>query len=241
MPFFTNFLLNTIFPKQCLSCHQEGQYVCPKCLDKIPTNKTNCFVCKKRSPDGSICIKCKKSNKLKLDRILVASDWNNLLVRQMIYEFKYRFIKDLSFPIAQIIIKYIQINNLITDDINRYIIIPVPLHKFRLSWRGYNQAQLIGQVVSDKFNINIENNLILRAINTGSQMEINDNEKRAQNVCNAFKINSEFTKSKFDVIKNKIIILVDDVCTTGSTLNECAKTLQLLKPFGIWGLVMAKG
>ncbi|MBI4709456.1 MAG: ComF family protein [Candidatus Portnoybacteria bacterium] len=174
----------------------------------------------------------------------------------MIYECKYRFIKDLTKPLGEILKIFLETNKLTNPvlsevkgwqterltnwETDKLILIPVPLHKKRLLWRGFNQAGLIALKINEDFKIPVLNNLIFRSRHTPPQMEIKNNLEREKNIFSAFRLNSNFDL-KNNPIKNNVVILIDDICTTGSTLNECAKILKPLKPKEIWGLVIARG
>lgn len=233
-----NTIFDIIFPKFCLSCNREGFYVCPACFAKIPLKKgVRCYICGKRSPNGKTCTPCKTKAGSKLTGLLIASDWNNMLVRQMIYEFKYRFIKELSSPLTEILIKFLETNKPINLSTDKLILIPVPLHKRRLSWRGFNQSELLAQQINNYLKIPIIDNLLFRTKNTSPQMEITDQIQRIKNVSGAFKIKSQDENP----LRNKSIILVDDICTTAATFENCARALGPLKPKEIWGLAIARG
>lgn len=120
----------------------------------------------------------------------------------------------------------------------RIILAPVPLHKKRLVWRGFNQAELLAEQISKKLKIRIYKDILIRQKNTAPQMEIKDKDERVKNVKDAFEAKKSFSQDEF---KNRIFILIDDVSTTGSTLQECAKALKTLKPKEIWAFVIAKG
>lgn len=268
--------LDLIFPKYCLGCGKENSYVCQDCLNQISiSSSSRCFICGHRSPRGSLCKKCKDKFKPTLKGLLVSSDWNNLLLRQIIYEYKYRFVKELADPLAHLMINFLKTNKLInphtssqnmktlrqelndlgepkqqtnqnpkgvginlsTDEL---VLIPVPLHKRRLNWRGFNQAQLLAQKISTHFDIPLENEILKRSRSSLPQVEIKNKNERRKNITGVFKINNKFNNN-FDGLKNKKIILVDDICTTGSTLEECAKTLKPLGPKEIWALTIARG
>jgi ComF family protein len=164
----------------------------------------------------------------------------------MIYEYKYRFIKELSKNLGSFIVNYI-INihkPLLNDDehdktlINsNTIFVPVPLHSKRQHWRGFNQSELLANEVSRHFKTPALN-LIERTRNTLPQAEIKKQSERKTNTRKAFSLSSSADNNN---LRGKTFIIVDDVCTTGSTLGECAKTLQPLKPKEIWGLVLARG
>lgn len=232
-----DFILDLLFPKFCLGCQKEGFYICHQCFEKIEINKfSNCFICGKRTSDNQVCQNCQR--KTKLTGLLIASDWENLLLRQIIYEYKYRFIKDLSKPLGQIMINYLKSHQLINSSTNQIILIPIPLHSRRFVWRGFNQAELLAQEVGKYFNLSVRTDILKRTRHTLPQMDIKEQKERQENISQAFSWNPDFNQ---EIIKNKIIILIDDVCTTGSTLEECAKIFKPLKPKEIWGLVIARG
>lgn len=237
--------LDLIFPRYCLGCGLEGSYLCRDCLKLLlPLNSASCFICGRRSPTGRVCQSCARQHHSYLDGILVAADWNNLLLRQIIYEYKYRFIKELADPLSELIISFLNIAQPACwpkqPDHNQLLIIPVPLHGQRLAWRGFNQSELLAQKISGHFDLPLAKDLLIRPRYTLPQREITDKKIRLKNIKNAFALSPKI-KAKNYSLKNKIVILIDDVSTTGATLQECAQALQTLKPKEIWGLVIARG
>ena len=99
------------------------------------------------------------------------------------------------------------------------IIIPVPISKKRNKERGYNQSLLIAREIAKNENVKLRNNVISKVKNNTTQSKLNK-EERAENVKNVYKI----TKNKEIIDKN--ILLIDDIFTTGATLNECSKMLK---------------
>lgn len=97
------------------------------------------------------------------------------------------------------------------------IIVPVPLFWWKNLRRGYNQAALLSEIISQECDIKI-NDIMRRIKNTKSQTKL-DEQARRKNVLNAFALKS-------NTIENKKIILIDDVMTTGATINECARVLK---------------
>lgn len=258
-----DFILDFLFPKHCLGCQKEGSFICANCFGNIEINQfSTCFICSKRSVDNRVCPDCKK--KTKLAGILIASSWDNLLLRQLIYEYKYRFIQDISKPLSQLLIDFLKTTNLYYQPIDEILLIPVPLHNVRLYWRGFNQAEFLAKEISNYFNMPMVK-LLERKRNTRPQVEIKKQKERKKNIESAFELNKNYvsflpaslklqrgerkqesTSVSLDSehtnkFKNKIIILIDDITTTGSTLEECAKILKQLKPKEIWGLVLARG
>jgi len=126
-----------------------------------------------------------------------------------------------------------------------FTVIPIPLHKQRLRFRGFNQAELLAKEVAEHFSIPLETNVLERTRAVLAQAKIKNHKDRKENIKNIFKINSEFIKKCVkegkNLLKNKIIILVDDVATTNATLSEAAKVLKEAGAKEVWGLVVAKG
>jgi len=112
------------------------------------------------------------------------------------------------------------------------LIIPVPLCEKRAKERGYNQAELLAHVVSKKVNLEMNNKILLRIKQTPTQVNLSHYE-RNQNMIDAFKVNNK------KVIKGKTILLIDDVYTTGATIQECAKTLIIAGAKKVYALTAA--
>jgi len=216
-------IIDLLFPIHCLNCRQEGEFICSSCFKKILINKKYYF---------------DKNNILK--KTIVAGCKEDELLKQAVYRYKYNFIKDLAKPLGQLMI-----NKLIEDikkkDLKKFILMPIPLHQKRLRWRGFNQAELLAQVINQKLNIPVINNLLVRIKNNTPQAKIKKAFQRRQNIHDVFEIKDVPCEAKnvFN-FKKKIIILVDDISTTSATLGEAARTLNVLKPKQIWGLVLTK-
>ncbi len=232
-----NCFLDIIFPRYCFGCNKEGSYFCFDCFSSVPLQKSIvCFVCGRRSPTGSVCKKCRQKNNF-LNGLIVASDWENMLLRKIIYGYKYHFVKELSEPLSRIMINFLENIKPANWQIDQLILVPVPLHPRRALWRGFNQAEILAEKIGDHFNLPTAADILIRCRHTLPQMNINDQIERRKNIKNAFML----SEKNFIYLENKIVLLVDDVCTTGSTLEECAETLKPLKPKEIWGLVIARG
>ena len=117
---------------------------------------------------------------------------------------------------------------------NNPIIVPVPLHAYRQNWRGFNQAELIARKISNMYQVRTLNALS-RNRRTDPQANIDDPDERAQNIADAFDCPDP------SQIIGQDIILVDDVCTSGATLNTCAQVLKSKGAKTITALAVARG
>jgi ComF family protein len=114
-------------------------------------------------------------------------------------------------------------------------IVPVPIHGKRLQWRGYNQTILLANELSRETSIRTIPDLLIKNKNTAAQTTLRSN-KRKVNLKSAFSINEKYT----DLIENSNIMITDDVFTTGSTANECAKVLKKHGAKKVFVLTIAK-
>lgn len=231
------FFLDTLLPKHCLSCNQEGAFLCKNCLKKIKLNSFQvCPICQKFLTEfGEICRYCKPL-KPPIDSLTLATDYKDPLVSKAVHLFKYKFVDELADSLAEILVKIYQKNKLPIPD----FIIPVPLHPLRLRWRGFNQAELLannlGSNLLSNFPVEVNNQILSRVKFTSTQAKLKNAENRQENLKKAFQVDLKFLEK----IKNRRILLIDDISTTGSTLMECGKELRKLKPKSIHCLVIAR-
>ncbi|MFA5086736.1 MAG: ComF family protein [Candidatus Paceibacterota bacterium] len=226
-----NLMLDAIFPKKCLNCGKEGNFFCEDCFSLIDVNPFKYCLCER--PQKIISEKqCKYCANKKLDGLYSASDFEQAQVRQLIHNFKYKSqIKELCYPLSLLILthlyfiaKYFPPNSLL---------VPVPLFIKKKKRRGFNQAEEIGKVISEKIGIPISLDNLARIKNTQPQVKLN-REQRIENIKNAFEIKN---KNEF---KGKIIFLLDDVYTTGATMEECSRLLKKAGAKEVWGLTVAR-
>ncbi|KKP68836.1 MAG: Amidophosphoribosyltransferase-like protein [Candidatus Moranbacteria bacterium GW2011_GWE1_35_17] len=237
------FILDIIFPIYCISCKKEGSaWLCDKCLNKIifKVNQT-CPICNKIiTPNGEACFSCQHQSAI--DGILVASFYRKnkkkTVVAALIHFYKYRFVDTIGLSLGKILERSILRSTLPLPE----IIIPVPLHHRRLRWRGFNQSQLLatylGENLTPGFGIPVATDALLRNRYTKPQMEIKNRQKRELNTQDAFSFNGK--KITSGEIRGKVIFLVDDIATTGSTLFECAKELKKTGAKKVYGIVLAR-
>ncbi len=203
-----NFLLDLIFPKFCYGCQKQGSYLCQDCQSILNVNEYHQPFKTEYLDDLYFSIAYKTSG----------SSYQDRLIHLLIHKFKYYpFVRELSQPLSDLIINHFQLSEKPTPFNNKeFLIVPVPSSQKRKKWRGYNQAEEIANHLSSYLKIKMINNILIKKKETPFQSQLNQKE-REENILDSF-------QSKTKIKKN--ILLVDDVYTTGATINECAKTLK---------------
>ena len=207
-----------------------------------------CGICEKINKDG-LCPKCNLELKKQAEvNILQKEEIEENIKKEkyfeeLMYIFKYegqvrKLILDYKFNeksyLYKTFVNFLLKNEKIFENIKKYDkIIPVPISKKRNKERGYNQSMLIAEEIANKTNLELMNNCLIKTKNIIEQSKLNK-EDRQQNIQGVYSLQNE------RLITNKKILLVDDIYTTGSTVNECCKILQQANPKTIGVLVLAK-
>src|SRR3989344_2113686 len=202
-------ILDLFFPRFCLECKKKGKYICAECLSKMSVAKQICPVCKRYNFGGKTHDRCASKNNL--DGLVTFWNYEGV-VRKAILALKYRF----AYSVAEELVASLNLDIRSDDNV---ILLPVPLHIKRENWRGFNQATVLGKLLADKQNWQVENNLLLRLENTISQVKL-DREKRLQNISGKFALNDEAKRVILSEAEGSqpVFIIFDDVWTTGSTI-----------------------
>jgi ComF family protein len=182
-------LLDLLFPKKCLECGKEGRYICDECFKKV-------------SP-----ARCDNSN--------YAIFKYEGVIRKAIISLKYKFAYDLADELVDACIQRLKTSRQLLNA----VLIPIPLHKHRENWRGFNQTEIIGEKLAKAMNWKYASNLLVRSKNTLPQVGLKGSVRRS-NLSGVFAVNPNFVLST-----NFSVLLFDDVYTTGSTINEAKKVL----------------
>ncbi len=220
---FTSALLDFFFPPLCHICRtfipDAGElHICPICRETLTLVKSPlCTICGipfAGAGDDHICGRCLKyPPHFDSARAHLLHDGS---ARNMIHAFKYQYKTHLRRPLALLALE--GLTGFIREHETDFIV-PVPLHRSRLRSRGFNQAVLLGKLFSDRLSLPMQTNGLLRVRRTEPQIELSGEERR-NNVKGAFAVSDPAC------IKGKRILLLDDVMTTGSTVDECAKELK---------------
>lgn len=234
-------VLDTVFPKICLGCSKftdkgDFDYICKKCFGGAELkNGFECVGCKRETRVGLTCAFCRKENPI--DQLLIAADLSDHLVDKILKAYKYKFISGISKPLSVIAKK--SIKKLLGKGFDLFedspIFVPVPLHKRRLNERGFNQSWLIAKEIADSFHISSAENVLSKKHNFKHQVDTKSREERLNNVKDNFVLSDPVR------INGRVVILFDDICTTGATLNECARVLKEGGAKRVIGFVIARG
>lgn len=234
--------LDFIFPKTCVSCGKIGSYICKKCFLKIEfVDVPICPICQRQAIAGKTHPGCKK--RLGLNGLVVACRYKGP-IRAAIQKVKYRFVSDIHKILVDLIC-----DSLWKFDLPKNIVlVPVPLHPKRENWRGFNQADLLARNLAERFGEKYRDDLLFRSVETKTQVGLTK-EQRKENIKGVFRVNQAIIQNRkpFDCAQGKIIswldgkniILVDDVFTTGATMNEACKVLKQEGAGQVWAMAVA--
>lgn len=222
---------DTLFPIFCLYCFQEGSnFICNDCRKTIKPYLFNfCINCDKPAPLGLTHTNCKTA--YSPDGLTTVFDYKDKRIGKAIILGKYSFIPQIFRELSDVAIPFLKTHQS-QKFWENFIIVPLPLTKRRKRWRGFNQTEIISEQLSIGLNLKIEQ-LLIRIKNTKPQKQLNK-ESRKQNIKQSFTINPGA------ITKNKNILLVDDVCTTGATLKEATMVLKRSGANHVWCLAIAR-
>ncbi len=235
-PLFTkikNLILDILFPPICLNCQKtledKNRLICQPCLSLVKLNNTLfCPVCRARLAEN------KKICHYDSPYLLAAAgNYDDPVLQNLIHCFKYKYFKNLAPILAEVLVKYLSNLSLSMVKNQKSVVVSIPLHSRRERQRGFNQAKLIAEIVARRFNLALVDAL-KRVKDTKSQAKMKETEKRIENVSGCFTIKNP------EMIQGKNIILIDDVFTSGATMNEAVRILKANGAKRIIALVIAK-
>jgi ComF family protein len=229
-----NAALDLLFPAQCLGCRSEGSFLCEQCAGALPMTPPACIICKKLKPAkplaiaGRTCKSCRqKSNVFAFFSPYL---YENQTIRDLIHQLKYQRVRAIHDVLAGLLAR--SLNYFSFRVPAEAIVIPIPLYPSRERVRGFNQSALIAEALCTKLSIMHSPHLLRKIKKTAPQMELTA-EKRRTNLIGTFAVADQAA------VKDKIIILLDDVKTTGTTLEEAARTLKAAGAKRVWAITVA--
>lgn len=218
---FWEYFLEILFPPICIACKnrldsekERKLMICSACFASIPIFNTISY-----SPRFSLA---------------AVSSYENDAVKELLHSLKYkRFLKSLV-PINELIKKYFEGVNLEKIIASDFIIVPIPLHKKRFRERGFNQAEEIAKLLAQRLNLEVMGDVLIKTLDTKHQTNLKNKEDRLRNVRGSFSVAPKVN------LQGRNIVVVDDVYTTGSTINEAVKILKRSGAGEIFVFVVAK-
>lgn len=228
-----DFILDTLFPIECLGCKKDGEWLCGGCSQKIPIEfQEQCFVCKTVSPYGRTCFSCR--GEFPLARVVRFFNYDTPLVRESIGLGKYHYIKTLFGCLTEVARPYV--NDALEGfdlDPRALVFVPIPLHPRRLRERGFNQAEIVARECASAISARVICTLVRRRA-TMRQADLDESDRAAN-------IKGAFVCTDRAAVDGQFIALTDDVATTGATLVEAAQVLLVSGAREVWGFTLAKG
>jgi competence protein ComFC len=218
--------LDWIYPPYCGGCHKPGDRWCSDCQKNVEKLETKfCQRCGDIYEGDAICLKCQVS----LPMYQALRSWGKFSgpLREAIHRLKYK--NDIGMGEA-LSINLIELFYRLKWPVN--LIVPVPLGVKRQHERGYNQSTLLARPIALSAGLQLRTNALLRARETATQVGLSASERKV-NVRGAF-------LARRDLVKGKNILVVDDVTTTGSTIEACSEALISAGANQVFGLTLAR-
>ena len=222
--------LDLLLPPRCVHCQAANSWLCETCVSTIPfIVEPVCEQCGTPIPASTPaqCQQCQNHPLQHIDGVRTAALFEDNPIRSAIHALKYRNLKAVAPVLGNVLANAYHQYHLTAD-----VIVPVPLHRSRHKERGYNQSQLLAKQLGRLLDLPVNTITLQRIRKTRSQMKLGAQE-RHKNVAQAFACKNE-------QVQNLHILLIDDVCTTGSTLDSCAASLKQSNAASVWGLTLAR-
>jgi ComF family protein len=239
-----DWVVDWLFPPRCRACGswihgQDSEYFCISCRPGIElVTHPLCSICGRPflgsagedHPCG-VCIK-------RAPHFVRARAWacypreelEQQPLRSVVHKFKYGRKVSLGKPLGRLMARG---SEEFLSEIRAELIVPVPLHPKRLRWRGFNQSVLLARQVSRAYDTPMDPFVLTRRRETPPQTQLSEEERR-RNMRGAFAVDPD------KPVKNKTILLVDDVYTSGATANECSRVLRRAGAKDVYVLTLAR-
>lgn len=217
-----------LFPRCCIGCGKVSDFICGDCCHKLPRILPPlCQKCGKSESTGFLCPSC-WGWRSQIDGIRAPFRFEGM-AKDVVHALKYYNFRALAQPMAELMAVYLSSSRIPGD-----VLVPVPLHRRRLKERGYNQSELLVSALGKIIGMPVADDVLYRIKDSLPQVRTTSVEERYQNVRGAFacKNGSEIT--------GRAVIVVDDVSTSGATLEACADALKTAGAISVWGLTFAR-
>jgi ComF family protein len=215
-----------LFPPKCGGCQTAGSLWCEVCRAAVkPIEQPWCEKCGEPFTISGLCVNC-RAHPLQIEKIRSVALFDGVL-RQAIHRFKYERLAGLAEPFGELLAAYWRAEQLAAD-----WLIPVPLHPSRERDRGYNQSELLARSLAHRVEVAVSSQGLRRTRATAIQMTLNAVQRR-ENVADAFAC----VEAR---LRGARVVVLDDVCTTGATLEACAQAALKAGAASVMGLTLAR-
>ena len=221
-----SWFIDLLFPPKCGGCQTAGSLWCETCRAAVKLIEPPwCEKCGQMLAADGLCASC-QAHPLQIEKIRSVALFDGVL-RQAIHRFKYERLSGMAEPFGAMLADYWRAEQLAADRV-----IPVPLHSSRERDRGYNQSELLARQLARRVNVPLSGKGLRRTRATAVQMTLNAAQRR-ENVAGAF----ECVEPR---VRGARVIIVDDVGTTGATLDACAQAVLKAGAASVMGLTLAR-
>lgn len=224
-------LLDLVYPPFCLVCKTPGSdYLCATCLEKIDIIEPPC--CHKCGtpcdPAIYICAECRE-REFHFEFACSVGTYDGTL-REAIHALKFACQELMARPLGELMARCYTTSGL-PGKVD--VAVPIPIHRSRLVDRGFNQSAEIARVFCKRVSLPMETNALVKTKKTRDQVDLPENERFAN-------VEGAFAVSDPDPIQGKRVLIIDDVFTTGATVNEAAKTLRSAGASAVYAYTLAR-
>ena len=209
-----NDLTTWLFPERCFGCKKPDELFCSKCLSDLPPSSV------RRA--GFISV------------IFSASEYDHPALKSAIRALKYRSGRKISDILGAFLARELNTDmNIILKE--KPLVLAIPMSNNRKRERGYNHAELLAKVVAERLSLSFEPEALKKIKDVAPQAECRSRRERFRNIRDSIGVNMSFD------FRGKNILLIDDVSTTGATLNEATRVLKKIGAAKIYAAVVARG
>ncbi|MBM3957148.1 MAG: ComF family protein [Gemmatimonadetes bacterium] len=215
-----------LFPARCVHCGEPGRLLCDRCIGiSVRLTGPACRSCAAPMPSGDRCWRC--AERPPATSRTVALFQMDGPIRTAVHRLKYEDLRAVAPVLGDLMAAHPALDRVHAD-----VVMPVPLHRRRLRSRGYNHAELLARPVAVRLGVHVDTRTLRRVRASPPQVEAADEAERRLRVADAFEAGA--------AASGKRVLLVDDVCTTGATLDACARALKRAGAAWVGALVLAK-
>jgi len=224
-----------VFPSLCVACRAAtfgrgpDWWLCLKCRNGLVSNwATACPKCGKDAGFGGA--KHRAHEPGTLENVSFLFRYEHPAVRALIHSLKYRYVTGIASTFAGFIQK--ERLNFLRAPVD--VVVPLPIHRRKLRERGFNQSELVARAVSEAAGRPVLTDALAKVRPSRAQMKLKTPRERERNIRGVFRVASP------EAVRDKNILLVDDVITTGATLEEAARVLRAAGAKRVFGFVLAR-